>query len=199
MSSASSASVESSPLVRKMKPPPPPVDLSPTSACSRARSASRSAGGIFCDTPTWSSCGKNTSRRPAMLICVDRRAPLVPMGSLMTCTMSDWPSNTCFSMGNCGSVLRANAGGSPSGWRFHTSATCKKAARSSPMSMNADCMPGSTRETLPRYTLPTSPRSSVRSMCSSCTAPCSTTATRVSWGDQLIRMSCWIAAMADMR
>jgi hypothetical protein len=42
----------------------------------------------------------------------------------------------------------------------------------------------------PRYTLPTKPRSSVRSRCNSCTAPCSTTATRVSWGDQLIRMSC---------
>src|SRR5688500_7836378 len=38
--------------------------------------------------------------------------------------------------------------------------------------------------------LPTSPRSSVRSTCSSWTAPCSTRATRVSWGDQLIRMSC---------
>src|SRR5438552_2191582 len=38
--------------------------------------------------------------------------------------------------------------------------------------------------------LPTSPRSSVRSMCSSCSAPLSTTATRVSWGDQLMRMSC---------
>src|SRR5690606_12894560 len=37
--------------------------------------------------------------------------------------------------------------------------------------------------------LPTRPRSSVRSMWTSCTAPCSTTATRVSCGDQLIRMS----------
>src|SRR3990167_3094372 len=39
--------------------------------------------------------------------------------------------------------------------------------------------------------LPTSPRSSVRSRCTSCTAPCSTTATRVSWGAQLIKMS-WL-------
>ena len=30
------------------------------------------------------------------------------------------------------------------------SATCRKAARSRPMSMKADCMPGSTRTTLPR-------------------------------------------------
>ena len=88
--------------------------------------------------------------RPAMLICVDRRAPLVPIGSLMTCTISDWPSNTCFSIGTCGSVLRTMLGGSPSGWRCQTSATCRKAARSRPMSMKADCMPGSTRDTLPR-------------------------------------------------
>src|SRR5690606_30688719 len=67
---------------------------------------------------------------------------------------------------------------------------CRKAARSSPMSMKADCMPGSTRATLPRYTLPTSPRSRVRSTCSSCTAPLSTIATRVSCGDQFTRMSC---------
>src|SRR5258706_14059772 len=38
--------------------------------------------------------------------------------------------------------------------------------------------------------LPTRPRSSARSMCSSCTAPFSTTATRVSCGAQLMRMSC---------
>src|SRR4051812_12941954 len=38
--------------------------------------------------------------------------------------------------------------------------------------------------------LPTRPRSSVRSRWSSCTAPFSTTATRVSWGAQLMRMSC---------
>src|SRR6476646_4849939 len=38
--------------------------------------------------------------------------------------------------------------------------------------------------------LPTRPRSSSRSRCSSCTAPFSTTATRVSCGAQLMRMSC---------
>src|SRR5437764_2209403 len=44
--------------------------------------------------------------------------------------------------------------------------------------------------------LPTLPRSSVRSMCSSWTAPFSTTATRVSWGAQLIRMSCIVRSSA---
>ena len=126
-----------------------------------------------------------------MLICAVNRAPLVPIGSLSTCTITAWPSNNCFSMG-FGAI-----GGwvvSASRWRLLIllikSATCKNAARSRPMSIKADCMPGSTRATLPRYTLPTSPRSSVRSTCSSCNAPCSTTATRVSCGDQLIRMSC---------
>ena len=85
-----------------------------------------------------------------MLIWVDSRAPLVPIGSLITCTISDWPSNTCFSMGTCGWLLRTKPGGSPSGWRCQTSATCRNAARSRPMSMKADCMPGSTRATLPR-------------------------------------------------
>src|SRR5574343_1896795 len=38
--------------------------------------------------------------------------------------------------------------------------------------------------------LPTRPRSRVRSTCNSCTAPLSMMATRVSWGVQLMRMSC---------
>src|SRR6476646_9193041 len=45
--------------------------------------------------------------------------------------------------------------------------------------------------------LPTRPRSSVRSMCSSWTAPFSTTATRVSCGAQLIRMSCIVRSGPD--
>ena len=88
--------------------------------------------------------------RPAMLIWVESRAPLLPIGSLITCTISAWPSNTCFSIGTCACVLRTAAGGSPSGWRCQTSATCRKAARSSPISTKADCMPGNTLATLPR-------------------------------------------------
>jgi hypothetical protein len=37
----------------------------------------------------WLSCGRNTSSRPAMLICVESLAPLVPIGSLITCTTRD--------------------------------------------------------------------------------------------------------------
>jgi hypothetical protein len=82
-----------------------------------------------------------------MLIWLDRRAPLVPIGSLITCTISGWPSNTRFSMGTAGWPLRppSSCGRAPC-----RSATCRNAARSRPMSMKADCMPGSTRATLPR-------------------------------------------------
>ena len=125
-----------------------------------------------------------------MLICVDRRAPLVPMGSLITCTISAWPSNTCFSIGICTCALREALSDSPSRGGCQTSATCRNAARSNPISINADCIPGRTRATFPKYTLPTRPRSRVRSTCNSCTAPFSTIATRVSCGDQLIKISC---------
>ena len=86
--------------------------------------------------------------RPAIDTCADSRAPLVPIGSLMTCTVSDWPSKICRSIGVAAASPRPGgplplAGGL-------RSATCRKAARSSPMSMKALCMPGSTRATLPR-------------------------------------------------
>ena len=59
----------------------------------RARSCSRSScEPIFCEMPMCWSCGRKTSRRPAIEIWVDSRAPLVPIGSLMTCTVSVWPS-----------------------------------------------------------------------------------------------------------
>src|SRR3954471_9957577 len=88
-----------------------------------------------------------------------------------------WPSARIFSIG-----LPAS--------RFsQMSATCRKAARSRPMSMNADCMPGSTRATRPMQMLPTSPRPLERSTKSSCTTPLATTATRVSRGVTLIRIS----------
>ena len=74
---------------------------------------------------------------------VDSRAPLVPMASLMTCTVSVWPSKTWRSIGGSGASLRVL--GCPC-----RSATCRKAARSRPMSTKALCMPGSTRATLPR-------------------------------------------------
>jgi hypothetical protein len=164
MSSASSASVASAAAVRRMKPSP----SLPARAASRARNCSRSSGTpIFCETPMWGSCGRYTSMRPAMLTCVESRAPLLPIGSLTTWTTSVWPSESSRSMG-CGGATWAGrllplplASAlpvlpfplplplpccAPGTW---TSATCRNAARSSPMSTNADCIPGSTRTTLP--------------------------------------------------
>jgi hypothetical protein len=46
------------------------------SAIIRARSCSRSScEPIFCEMPMCWSCGRKTSRRPAIEIWVDRRAP----------------------------------------------------------------------------------------------------------------------------
>src|SRR5688572_4583881 len=110
-----------------------------------------------------------------MEIWVESRAPFAPIGSFTTCTMIGWPSASVFSIGRSLPSRR--------------SATCRNPARSRPISMKADCMPGSTRATRPTYTLPTRPRLAVRSIKSSCTTPAAVTATRVSRGVTLIRMS----------
>ena len=168
-------------MVRIIKPP---SRFSGSSPSKRLRRCSRSSSSSMrCDTPMWSWCGKNTKKRPAMLISVVSRAPLVPIGSLITCTMIDWPScNT--------SWIGRSLGSSPPIWHSIISAACKNAARCKPISTNADCIPGSTRHTLPRYTLPTIPNDELRSICSSCAMPCSITATRVSCGVTLINISC---------
>ena len=48
---------------------------------SRARSSRDS---ILRDTPTWSTVGMNTRKRPGIVTCDVSRAPLVPSGSLTT-------------------------------------------------------------------------------------------------------------------
>ena len=150
MSSLNSASLASSPLVRKIKPPESPwLELSRANFWSLARRLSRCSNGIFWETPICWSCGRNTNKRPAMLICEDKRAPLVPIGSLMTCTIKDWPSKTCFSIGKIGAGLAWSESACRAATLLIKSATCKKAALSKPMSIKADCMPGRTRATLP--------------------------------------------------
>ncbi|CFW45191.1 Uncharacterised protein [Bordetella pertussis] len=141
-SAAISSSVAPSACVRTMKPP---FSSGGISACRRSRNWVRSdSESIFCEMPMWGSCGRYTSMRPAMLICVDSRAPLVPSGSLMTCTIRVCPSNSSFSIGvGVWPWLRS--------LRFsRRSAIWMKAARSRPISMKALCMPGSTRTTRPR-------------------------------------------------
>ena len=141
-SALSSSSLASSACVRTINPPFSSVG---TSACTRPRSAWRSASEpIFCEMPICGSWGKYTNMRPAILICVDSRAPLLPSGSLMTCVIRLCPSKSSFSIA-MGGVFWVRA------CRFsRKSAMCKNAAFSRPISINALCMPGKTRTTLPK-------------------------------------------------
>jgi hypothetical protein len=78
---------------------------------------------------------------------VVRRAPLVPIGSLMTCTRMSSPA---FSRRRMSSAAALPGAPSSVSSDFATmSAACRKAVRSRPISTNAACMPGSTRETRP--------------------------------------------------
>ena len=74
---------------------------------SRARSSRDS---IFRDTPTWSTVGMNTRKRPGIVTCEVRRAPLVPSGSLTTCTRISSPSlrsSSIFGLSDLGRRLDA--------------------------------------------------------------------------------------------
>ncbi len=113
-----------------------------TSVRSRARSASSS---MRAETPTPRPCGMYTRKRDGSVMNVVRRAPLVPSGSLRTCTKSSSPSLTAARMS---SVAGASNSASTSSRRA-MSETCRNAVRSRPTSMNAACMPGSTRDTRP--------------------------------------------------
>ena len=127
-------------LVRTMMPP---FSSSAIKPASRDLIASRSSGwSMRCETPMYFSVaasvpagGRYTKLRPAMLSCVVNLAPLVPSGSFKTCTSKVCPSKSSFSICACGLF-----------WVI--SATCIKAVRSRPTSINADCMPGKTRTTL---------------------------------------------------
>src|SRR5258706_3911514 len=119
--------------------------------------------------------------RPAIEACVESRAPLVPIGSFTTCTSSGWPSARMRSIGRSEPFACRRCS--------QMSATCRNAARSSPISTNAAWMPGSTRATRPMQMFPTRPRLAVRSTTISCTCPAPITATRVSCGVTLIRIS----------
>ena len=77
--------------VRMITPPMKPC-------CSRKdltmprRRARSSRDSILRDTPTWSTVGMKTRKRPGMVTCEVSRAPLVPSGSLTTWTRISWPS-----------------------------------------------------------------------------------------------------------
>ena len=78
---------------------------------------------------------------------VVRRAPLVPIGSLITCTRMSSPAFTRRRMSSSAAWLAPTSVSSLRGAAM--SAACRNAVRSSPISTNAACMPGSTRDTRP--------------------------------------------------
>ncbi|KAG1270497.1 hypothetical protein G6F65_013068 [Rhizopus arrhizus] len=86
-----------------------------------------------------------------MLICVVRRAPLVPIGSFTTCTTMSWPSRSSSTIGTLagGGRVVFSVSALATGAGRTTSLACRNAARSSPPSTKAACMPGMTRCTLP--------------------------------------------------
>jgi hypothetical protein len=73
---------------------------------------------------------------------------LVPIGSLITCTVSVWPSKISRSIGGGGTAPGPVVVREVAVAEEHVG-DVQEGARSRPMSMNADCMPGSTRATLP--------------------------------------------------
>ena len=87
--------------VRMMTPPVNPCASrnSRTMPRSRLRSSRES---ILRETPTWSTVGMNTRKRPGMVTWDVRRAPLVPRGSLTTWTMISCPSRSRSSILACG-------------------------------------------------------------------------------------------------
>src|SRR5438105_15722068 len=128
------------------------------------------------------------------------RAPLVPIGSLMTCTRTSSPALTRRRMSSTGGALVSGAPTTVSAAALPAmSAACRNAVRSRPISTNAACMPGSTRDTRPLYRLLTSPRRLERSMWISCTTPFSRMAARDSRGAMLTRISMLNASDSGMR
>src|SRR5882762_9098402 len=118
------------------------------------------------------------------------RAPLVPSGSLITCTRMSSPEFTSRRISSTGGWLASDALATVSSETVPAmSAACRNAVRSRPISTNAACMPGNTRDTRPLYRLLTRPRRLVRSMWISCTTPLSSMAARVSRGAMLTRIS----------
>src|SRR5262249_60257190 len=96
--------------------------------------------------PVLGSPGAARRDGPGRRICLVSRAPLCPIGSLVTCTRTESPGRSACS------IERALPS-SPDTSQL-TSPAYSTALRPLPTSMNAASMLGSTFCTLPRYTLP---------------------------------------------
>ena len=86
--------------------------------------------------------GTYTRYRPGRLTWLVSRAPLCPIGSLVTCTRIDWPDFSADSM-------RLDSPSRPLASKL-TSPAYRTALRPLPMSTNAASIEGSTFCTLPR-------------------------------------------------
>jgi hypothetical protein len=69
--------------VRMITPPEKPVCSRNSRTMARRRPRS-SRDSILRETPTWSTVGMKTRKRPGMVACDVRRAPFVPSGSFAT-------------------------------------------------------------------------------------------------------------------
>jgi hypothetical protein len=118
---------------------------------------------------------------------VESRAPLLPMGSLTTCTSSVWPSERIFSIGPLDAAAVAG----------HPDVGHVQEGRARQPDLDeADCMPGARgRRARDRCCRPGRGSSRAR-RASSCTAPSSVTATRVSCGVTFMRICSFISLTA---
>ena len=82
--------------VRTMTPRPWPGSMPFIISRRRVRSSSLST---LRETPICSCPGVSTRKRPASDSQVVRKAPLLPVGSLTTCTSTSWPGLSTFWMG----------------------------------------------------------------------------------------------------
>src|SRR5262249_31537968 len=121
-------------MVRMMNPP---FSSGGSRCCSLSRRCARSSSSwMRCEIPMWDSWGRYTRSLPAMLICVDSLAPLLPIGSLTTCTIRFWPSASRRSIGREVSPL----------WRVApVSGPRRNAGRAPPLSVETACPPARSR------------------------------------------------------
>src|SRR3546814_20777443 len=93
-----------------------------------------------------------------MLICVVNRAPLLPIGSLTTCTTISWPSRSSSLIGGTGCGCDGGASSSPAisgvDSEHITSLACRNAAPSRPNPTNAASLPATPRPPRPLQHLP---------------------------------------------
>ena len=94
--------------VRMMTPPVKPCCSRNSRTMPRRRPRS-SRESILRETPTWSTVGMNTRKRPGMVACEVRRAPFVPSGSLATWTMISCPSFRSSSIFGSGPFSRSRS------------------------------------------------------------------------------------------